>query len=223
MVLSRGIGLVSLVLVVLNFNKYISGAFVWFWLSLYWWVCVVVCIVEFLGGFLGGFFGRLGYKIRYDGLSIFFIVLALLVTLVSFLSIIPAGRALSAEGRRGLASSFILLGTLLVWFFVISSRVEFFICFELCVIPIFFLIGYWGAQRERIFSNYYFLFYSLMAPVPFLFLIISAVSHGMGTYFYTTYSRVWVLFLGGRGLRYWVVLGLVLGFLTKLPIYRFHI
>lgn len=103
---------------------------------------MVVCVVEFLGGFFGGFFGGLSYKIGYDRLSIFFIVLALLVTLVSFLSIAPSGGVLNAIGGRGLATSFILLGTLLVWFFIISSGIEFFICFELCVIPIFFLIRY---------------------------------------------------------------------------------
>lgn len=166
-----------------------------------------------------GLRGRWGRSILVDQVSVFFIILTVSIILLSFLSMVMGGSRLSigSIGGGSLALCFLSLGIFLIRVFCLSSRLIFFLCFELCVVPIFLLISEWGAQVDRVFSSYYFLFYSIVTPAPLLLglLKLSSVGH--------RYFRAVTLLDGTVSLGILEVRALVLRFFTKLPLYRLHI
>lgn len=71
--------------------------------------------------------------------------------------------------------------TLLAGFFAtfyVSDYIFFYVGFESCLVPIFFLILGWGYQPERAQAGIYILFYTLLGSLPLFFLVLWLVSEG---------------------------------------------
>nr|YP_009742823.1 NADH dehydrogenase subunit 4 [Streptocephalus cafer]QID91185.1 NADH dehydrogenase subunit 4 [Streptocephalus cafer] len=102
---------------------------------------------------------------------------------------------------------------LLIFTFTSSSLISFYIFFESSLIPTMLLIMGWGYQPERLPSSLYFLFYTLVASLPLLFVILgfnNEYQSSVLTFLHPTSDGILQLFL-------------VLAFLVKLPIYFGHI
>lgn len=163
---------------------------------------------------------EVGYIRYYQGLIVdnireAFLILSVWVVLISIYAI----RYSYKRRRRRVILSFILSLIFLLFFFSTRNIIIFFIFFELSLIPVFYLISYWRAQYERVLSNYYFILFTIISSVP-LFLI---ACHG----FIDRELRYYNLLLSSirrwlniRGL---VIIGVLLGFISKLPVYRLHI
>ena len=95
-----------------------------------------------------------------------------------------------------------------------SDFIFFYLRFESCLIPIFFIIFGWGYQPERAQAGIYMLFYTLFGSLPLFFLIVNKRNCGIG-YMYdlgvlNRESIVFFVFLVGA-------------FLVKFPIYSVHL
>jgi NADH-quinone oxidoreductase subunit M len=67
---------------------------------------------------------------------------------------------------------------LLVFFsFLVTKFVLFYIFFEISLIPIFFIIGAWGSQPERIEARAYLLFYTVFGSLPLLVSLVYLKSY----------------------------------------------
>lgn len=98
--------------------------------------------------------------------------------------------------------------------FYVSSFIFFYLRFETCLIPIFFLILGWGYQPERAQAGIYILFYTLFGSLPLFFLIIEIENGGCG-YIHS------IGLVSRRGLFFYLFL--VGAFLVKFPIYSVHL
>nr|BCW86821.1 NADH dehydrogenase subunit 4 [Drepanosurus asanumai] len=107
----------------------------------------------------------------------------------------------------------ILLFLLLALTFTSNSLISFYIFFESSLIPTFLLIMGWGYQPERLPASLYFLFYTLLASLPLLFILL-----GLEVEYQT--SLVFLLPSSSDKL---FVLFTILAFLVKLPMYFTHI
>ena len=110
-----------------------------------------------------------GLLFSLDGISLTFLTLT---TFIIFLCIIISWYSYSKELSHilvfliGLTQLFILLTfTTLDLFF-------FYFCFESVLIPLFFLVGFFGSRERRIRAAYYLMFYTLFGSIPFLVGII---------------------------------------------------
>ena len=65
----------------------------------------------------------------------------------------------------------ILLVLFLLYSFVFSSTLLFYISFESILIPTSILIVGWGSQPERIQAGLYFIFYTVTASIPLLLVV----------------------------------------------------
>nr|QHN59867.1 NADH dehydrogenase subunit 4 [Branchinella kugenumaensis] len=102
---------------------------------------------------------------------------------------------------------------LLFFTFTSSSLISFYIFFESSLIPTMLLIMGWGYQPERLPSSFYFLFYTLVASLPLLFIILGLNNEYQSSFpdFMPNLSdSIFHLFI-------------ILAFLVKLPIYFGHI
>jgi len=97
--------------------------------------------------------------------------------------------------------------------FFIFNGLFFYIFFEFSFILIFIFLLRWGISIERIQASFYILFYTLVFSLPFLILITQEVLFYSINYFLlfyrNNYNFLWVF--------------LILVFVVKLPLFRFHI
>nr|YP_009918943.1 NADH dehydrogenase subunit 4 [Eubranchipus grubii]QMP96523.1 NADH dehydrogenase subunit 4 [Eubranchipus grubii] len=113
--------------------------------------------------------------------------------------------------------TYLFLITSLLVFLILTftsvSLVSFYIFFESSLIPTLLLIMGWGYQPERLPASLYFLFYTLVASLPLLFILLSLEME---------YQTSVSLFLSTSSDSLFVVL-MILAFLVKLPMYFTHI
>ncbi len=157
----------------------------------------------------------INYIVGLDGLSLPFIFLSCLLTLL----------ALLVEQHKEGAFSTLLLVLLaaLITVFTALDLILFFIAFELAIIPLFFIIGVWGYDKRR-YAALKFLLYSLVGsiflllgtlltaflaakggPISFDYRILVENTETIGTF---------------RALM--LCLGFAIAFLIKLPSVPFH-
>nr|YP_009339287.1 NADH dehydrogenase subunit 4 [Eulimnogammarus cyaneus]APL97177.1 NADH dehydrogenase subunit 4 [Eulimnogammarus cyaneus] len=139
--------------------------------------------------------------------------LSLLSFWVVFLAILGSKTIKKVSSLRGVFISLAmsLLGMFLVSFYV-SDFMFFYLGFEGCLIPIFFMILGWGYQPERAQAGIYMLFYTLFGSLPLFFLIMSLYTKTSG-YMYTSNQVNEVYFF----------IFLVGAFLVKFPMYSTHL
>lgn len=115
---------------------------------------------------LCNFFGLLGF----DGISLLLILLVLFVFPICFFAV----------SFYNLVSSrlyfFVILVTLeliLICVFSFSNMLLFYVFFEATLIPMFILIGYFGARYRKIKAAYYLFFYTFLGSI---FMLIGLLS-----------------------------------------------
>lgn len=109
----------------------------------------------------------LNYHVGVDGISIFFIALTSLLTLLSIvISIFTVHKKLEDN-----LLCFLLIESLVIGAFSSMNLLLFFMFFEASLFPIFLLIGIWGSSN-RIYAALKFFLYSFVGSVFFLVAII---------------------------------------------------
>ena len=103
---------------------------------------------------LGGF--TISYHHGIDGISLFFILLSTLLTL---LSVVSAWEVIQVRVKEFMVA-FLVLETLMVGIFCALDFVLFYVFFEGVLIPMFLIIGVWGGEN-RVYSAFKFFLYTL--------------------------------------------------------------
>nr|YP_010323015.1 NADH dehydrogenase subunit 4 [Melithaea erythraea]UKP87829.1 NADH dehydrogenase subunit 4 [Melithaea erythraea] len=149
-----------------------------------------------------------------DGISIFFIILSTLLTPICIL--------VSWNSIKFLLKEFIicLLGMefLLIGVFSTLDLLIFYVLFESILIPMFLIIGIWGARTEKIKAAYYFFFYTLVGSVLML-LSISIIYRMTGTTDYLSLTNIKI----DSNIQIWLFVGFFLSLAVKIPMVPFHI
>lgn len=107
--------------------------------------------------------------------------------------------------------------TVLVWFFITTNRINFYIIFELSLLPLFLIVIGWGYQPERITAGLWIFFYTLIAAVPIILFIIYFKEKSIREFISTTLLRM------HRPSDIWILVLLLSGFMVKFPIYGLHL
>nr|YP_006234450.1 NADH dehydrogenase subunit 4 [Gammarus duebeni]AER12196.1 NADH dehydrogenase subunit 4 [Gammarus duebeni] len=155
---------------------------------------------------------KIGISGEVDYVSWSLMVLSLWVV---SLSILGSKKVKKMSSLLSLFCSLImsLLLVFLVSFYV-SDFMLFYLSFESCLIPIFFLILGWGYQPERAQAGIYMLFYTLFGSLPLFFLVINSSNNG--------YSYMHNLGAMDKGGIFFSIF-LVGAFLVKFPMYSVHL
>jgi len=147
-----------------------------------------------------------------DLLSMCFIFLSIFVSFWS----VYAMAVLGVDKRMFFL--FFTINFFLLGLFFFNYLIHFFVILEIVMIPIFLILGFWGRYKERLNSGYYFIFYSFMTPIPLLICIMCLISSGMGGIYHVEFYNF--SFKSVVGLEMFL---LMVGFLSKLPLFGFHI
>ena len=147
-------------------------------------------------------------------------MLSLLSLLTFFWAMGYRSNLLQIKNNRLLILSCIFLIVRLQVFFISIKIFFLYIAFELSVIPIFIIIMGWGYQRERIEARLRLLFYTLIASIPLLLIII---------WFIKNWSWGSLLIINIRSncshmtLSSILVFSTLIAFAVKLPIFGVHV
>lgn len=113
---------------------------------------------------------------------------------------------------------FINLGILLVslyFSFSMNNLFLFFLRFELVLIPIIYIISFWGNQIERVISLYYIVLYTLFSSLPLLVLIFHLFK-------FNSLNMFFLINLSSFSFSSFESLIFLFPFLVKLPVFGVH-
>lgn len=156
------------------------------------------------------------YSLGVDGLSMPLLVLCTLLTSVALLASASVDNQIKAYHLCLLLLEFGMLGVLLA-----QDWVLFYIFWEVTLFPLFFLISRWGGKRRHT-ASLSFVFYTLTGSV-FLLLSFLALSQ---YHLAANGSLMTALGHSAKAMpvqqQIWVLLGFLLGFGIKVPIFPAH-
>jgi len=155
-----------------------------------------------------------GEAVGVDGISLFFVLLTTFIIPICILSSWDSIKT----GIKYFLIAFLILETLLIAVFVVLDLLLFYICFESVLIPMFLIIGIWGARERKIHAAYQFFLYTLLGSL-FMLLAILVIYFEVGS---TDYQVLAVADISEtRQKILW--LAFFLSFAVKVPMIPFHI
>jgi NADH-quinone oxidoreductase subunit M len=146
-----------------------------------------------------------------DGISL---ALIMLTTLIMPISLLVAWNSITLKWRAFGINMLVLEGFLLLSFTSLDLFV-FYLAFESVLIPMFLIIGIWGARLERVKAAWYFFFFTLVGSIFLLIaIIVIYMETGSTNFFYmnvptSLQSLVWFSFF--------------VAFAVKIPTWPFHL
>jgi NADH-quinone oxidoreductase subunit M len=152
------------------------------------------------------------YHMGVDGISLFFVLLS---TLLTVLCILASWQAIQSRVREYMIT-FLALETLMVGMFCALDLIAFYMFFEGVLIPMFLIIGIWGGPR-RVYSALKFFLYTLLGSVLML-LAILAIYFETGT----TDIPTAMAFDFPVGMQKWLFLAFFASFAVKVPMWPVH-
>src|SRR5579872_5322759 len=159
---------------------------------------------------IGGF--SINYHMGIDGISLFFVLLS---TLLTVLCVAASWQSVHAQVKEYMIA-FLVLETLMVGMFCALDFIVFYVFFEGVLIPMFLIIGIWGGPR-RVYAAFKFLLYTLLGSVLMLLAILAI-------YFQTGSTDIEVALTHAFpfGLQKWLFLAFLASFSVKVPMWPVH-
>ncbi len=157
------------------------------------------------------------YHLGVDGLSV---PLVFLTTLLTTLGLYYSTRVIKRRVREFFLL-FLLLETGMIGVFVALDFVLFYVFWEIGLVPMYFLIGIWGQEKDRPqYSAIKFFLYTLAGSVAML-LAILGVYFDTGTFDIVRAAQLRP-FAGNLTLASLAFWGFTLAFAIKVPVWPFH-
>ena len=161
------------------------------------------------------------FELGIDGLSLVMLVLT------AILSTLSAVASLGIKhGWKGYFLLFLLLQTGIMGVFAAGNLILFFIFFEITLVPMFFLIGKWGyLEKER--AAYSFLIYNGLGSAVLLIVIMvlfakTGTSNIEALEQIITHGGMMLMSNISEELKWGLLIGLIVAFGVKLPIFPLH-
>ncbi len=153
------------------------------------------------------------YKVGVDGISIMFLILT---TLLSILCVTVSWKAIQHKVKEFFVS-LLIMETAMIGIFVSLNFFLFYLFWELMLIPMFLLIGIWGGPN-RIYAAIKFVLFTLAGSVFMLVGMIVLYFAGGETFDILALSKVHY----PLGLQSWLFMAFFAAFAVKVPMFPVH-
>jgi NADH-quinone oxidoreductase subunit M len=159
---------------------------------------------------IGGF--TINYHMGIDGISLFFVLLS---TLLTVLCVVSSWNSVHVQVKEYMIA-FLVLETMMVGIFCALDFVLFYVFFEGVLVPMFLIIGIWGGPR-RVYSAFKFFLYTFLGSVLMLLAVLAI-------YFQTGSTDIEVALTHGfpPDLQKWLWLAFFASFAVKVPMWPVH-
>jgi NADH-quinone oxidoreductase subunit M len=155
---------------------------------------------------------NINYHVGVDGISLWFVILS---TLLTMLCVLSSWYSIQTRVKEFMVA-FLIMDTFMVGVFCALDMVLFYLFFEGILIPMFLIIGIWGGPN-RVYSAFKFFLYTFLGSVLFLVAILVL-------YFHEGTTDIPTLMAGDYGttLQRWLWLAMFASFAVKIPMWPFH-
>jgi NADH-ubiquinone oxidoreductase chain 4 len=152
----------------------------------------------------------LQFNLGVDGISIYFVLLTTFITPIALLS----SHNDIEKNLKFYLISILLLETLQIAVFVSLDLLLFYVFFESVLIPLFLIIGVWGASEARVRAAYLLFLYTLFGSL-FMLLAIAKIYSELGS---TDFSLLSISEINLESQK-WLWLGFFIAFAIKTPLW----
>jgi NADH-quinone oxidoreductase subunit M len=158
------------------------------------------------------------YLLGIDGISL---LMVLLTTLISAISVLCSWRSIT-ERTKLFYSMILLLETGVLGVFLSLDVFLFYLCWDVVLIPMYFLIGIYGGERRGYAAIKFFL-YTLLGSLFMLLGFLALYFQYAAQYGVDTFELEKLLSLNlPLGTEQWIFFALFLGFAVKIPMFPLH-
>lgn len=158
----------------------------------------------------------LQFYVGIDGISLYFVLLTAFITPICILS--NWGEGDINNKLKYYLISFLVLETLQIGVFVVLDLLLFYIFFESVLIPLFLIIGIWGAGYSRIRASFLLFLYTLFGSL-WMLLAIMVIYYNFGS---TDLQLISLKEISLESQK-WLWLAFFISFAFKTPLFPFHI
>jgi NADH-ubiquinone oxidoreductase chain 4 len=149
-----------------------------------------------------------------DGLSLYFV---LLTTFTMPICILASWENVK-HNIKSYMIAFLVLESLLIAVFVVLDLLLFYVFFESVLIPLFIIVGVWGASADRIRASFLLFLYTLFGSL-FMLLAFLVIFYHVGSTDFEVLSLADISFESQR----WLWLAIFLSLAIKTPLLPVHI
>jgi len=154
------------------------------------------------------------FHLGIDGISLYFVLLTTFITPICILSNWHDIKV----GLKYFLIAFLVLETLQIAVFVVLDLLLFYIFFESVLIPLFLIVGIWGAGEARIRASFLLFLYTLAGSL-FMLLAIMVIYYNVGS---TDFELISLSEISASSQKL-LWLAFFLSFAVKTPLFPFHI
>ncbi len=156
------------------------------------------------------------FSLHLDGLSLPLIILSILLSIIA---VLVSGKSVTErQGAYHFNVLWVLSGTLGV--FLARDLFLFFFCWELMVVPMAFIIAFWGGEKRHYAATRFFIFTQASGLLMLISIIALAYNHHEQTGVISfLYDDLLGDSLGRNGI---LLFGFFVAFAVKLPVAPFH-
>jgi len=158
----------------------------------------------------------INYYLGVDGISLFIIIMATLMTLIG---IVGLGEV---KDLKNMIITLLLLEVAMIGVFVSLDAIIFYLFWEFSLVPMLYIIGYWGGEK-RLYAAVKFFLYTFAGS------LIMLVGMLYVAYVYQSVAGVWSFALTDWyalvlpiSVQKWLFWAFFLGFAIKVPMFPFH-
>ncbi|CAN7504028.1 NADH-quinone oxidoreductase subunit M [Caballeronia sp. 15711] len=155
---------------------------------------------------------NISYHLGVDGLSMWFVVLTALITVIT---IISAWEVITVRVAQYLAA-FLILSGLMIGVFSTADGMLFYVFFEATLIPMYIIIGVWGGAN-RVYASFKFFLYTLMGSLLMLIALLY-----LYTQTHTFDIATWQAFKIGFTPQILLFIAFFMAFAVKVPMWPVH-
>jgi len=158
----------------------------------------------------------IGYYLGVDGISLFIIIMATLMTLIGMISMSIT------ENIKNMIITLLFLEMTMVGVFVSLDAIIFYVFWELSLVPMLYIIGAWGGPL-RIYASIKFFLYTFMGSLIMLvgMLFVAYVYHNL-TGVWSFAITDWYTLVLPVDYQLWLFAAFFVGFAIKVPMFPFH-
>ena len=158
----------------------------------------------------------INYLVGVDGISLFLIVMIAFMTMIAVIGLTEK------KGVKNLIITMLFLEMTMVGVFVSLDLILFYVFWEFTLIPMFYIIGFWGAEKRFYAAIKYFLYTftgSLIMLVGILYFgYIFHEATGVWSFSFLDWNSLILPF----DLQLWLFIAFFMAFAVKVPMFPFH-
>jgi len=157
-----------------------------------------------------------GYYLGVDGISLFIIIMATLMTLIGMMSMTIT------KNIKNMIITLLFLEMTMIGVFVALDAIIFYVFWELSLVPMLYIIGAWGGPL-RIYASVKFFLYTFTGSLIMLvgMLFVAYIYHNL-TGVWSFAITDWYTLVLPVDYQLWLFAAFFFGFAIKVPMFPFH-